>query len=262
VTLRHIQDITRGDGFSLLRPLSFLAQQGIVMGPILFVALILCLHARRRDEWSGPLSVLVLAPILFVVLQAVKGPVLANWAVLYLVPGSILAALWLASHPRLAAASIALGLVLSLSLPLVKVFGSGLAWADGAPVLARYLGHGEVADWAIATAQNAGAGTLVADGRDIMADLFWSGADADLVIRALPPEGRPSHHWEATVPFRANGDPAPVYLLSENGQPPPCAGISAIGRLDAPPGAYGGRTFAMLRVERPDCLAERGAGNG
>jgi hypothetical protein len=119
---------------------------------------------------------LVLVSIPIVVLQAVKGPVLANWAIRSLIPGSVLAELWLRRHPWLAGASISLG----------------LARPDQRPLLARYLGLGEVADWAIATAK--AAGTLVVEGRDIMADLSWFGADAGPVFRAGPPGGRPSHH--------------------------------------------------------------------
>lgn len=257
ITLHHVQDITRETGLSLLRPLSFLLQQAGVIGPVLFVAILLAALDWRRTAWAAALTALMLAPLLVVLAQGVKGPVLANWAILYLVPASVLAAFWLARHRRLAQLSLGIGLALSLALPLVKVFGTDLPGPGGQPLLARYLGHGPVAHWAIDTAQDAGAGSLIARDRSLLADLSWFGAESHLAFRALPPQGRPTHHWEATAPFAPATDPVPALLLWSEGMSPPCPDAVEISRFEAPPGAYGGRSFVMLRLDRPECLAPK-----
>lgn len=258
ITLHHVQDITRGERLSALRPLVFLAEQTAVMGPILFVALLLAMVGRARTEASAGLTALALAPLLVVMVQGVKGPVLANWAALYLIPGSVLAAMWLVRHPWLTRVSLGLGLVLTLALPAAKVWGTGLPGPKGQPLLARYLGHGEMAEWALGTATAAGAGTLVAQGRGLMADLSWFGAGSNIAMRAVPPKGRPAHHWEATAAFDPKADPGPVLLLWPEGQPLACPGAEEISRLKTPPGVHGAKIFTLLRLDAPECLLPPG----
>ncbi len=257
VTLRHVQDITRGDTLSVLRPLAFLAQQAVVVGPVLLLALLLAAVSMRRDAGCRGLAALAIAPVAIVLVQAVKGPVLANWAVLYLLPGSLLAAAWLARWPRLTGLSMAMGLAVTLALPVVKVFGTGLRAPNDTPLLARYVGHGEPAIWAIATAKAAGGETLVAQARSLMADLSWFGEGQGLVLKTVPPKGRPRNHWEAVAAFDPDTDPGPVLLLTSDGQPPGCGPTVKIGRFAAPPGAYGGRQFELLLLAAPHCLGTR-----
>lgn len=255
ITLHHIQDITHGQRLSAVRPLVFLAEQAAVMGPILFGALLMAMAGRARTEWSGGLAALTLAPLLIVMIQGIKGPVLANWAVLYLIPGSVLGAIWLARHRWLARASLGLGLVLTLALPVLKIVGTGLSAPNGQPLLARYLGHAETAKWALEAARAAGAGTLVAHSRSLMADLSWFGAGSSLALRAVPPKGRPANHWEATAAFDPKADPGPVLLLWPEGQPLACTDGQEISRFIAPPGVYGRTTFTLLRLDAPECLS-------
>ena len=256
ITFAHVQDITQGDGLSLLRPLKFLAQQALVMGPILVVAVVLSVAGAPQSALTTGLVVLMLTPLLIVVAQGVKGPVLANWAVLSLVPGSVLAAKWLDLHPLAARMSLGLGLAVTLALPLAKVFPTALPERHGKPLMARYLGHEETARSALSAAAAAGAATLVVPGRDLMADLLWFRPDPSLVLRALPPVGRPAHHWELTMPFDPKTDPGPAALVWPETQPLPCGSAIPILRFTAPLGAYAGQGFVMLHLQEPDCLTE------
>ena len=259
VTLHHVQDITRGHALSATRPLAFVAEQFAVMGPVLFAALLIALTRVRRGAWSVGLAALALVPLAVVVGQGIKGPVLANWAALYLLPGAVLAAVWLHRHRRLAMISIGLGLAISLVLPVVKVFGPDLPGPKTASLLARYLGHSETALWALSAAQTAKAHTLIAQDRSLMADLSWFGAmtDTALTLRAAPPKGRPNHHWEAMAAFDHGSDPGPVVLIWPTDQPPPCAAATEVSRFTAPPGVYRGRPFTLWRLDQADCLATR-----
>jgi 4-amino-4-deoxy-L-arabinose transferase-like glycosyltransferase len=250
ITAQHVQDITDGAGLSVVRPLGFLAEQLLVAGPIVAIAIVIALLRLSADPG---LAVLTLAPLLIIIVQAVRGPVLANWAVLYLVPGSVVAAQWLIRHPRLAGLSLSLGLAVSLALPLLKVFGTDLLRADGRPVLSRYLGHSEVADWAQATALSSGSTVLVAQDRDLLAALSWSAADTNMTIRAVPPSGRPTHHWELVAPFDPATDGNPRVLLRAT-VGLPCPGAQELARLLAPPGFAGGQVLVLFRLPEPFCL--------
>jgi hypothetical protein len=158
--------------------------------------------------------------------------------------------------------SLALGLATTLALPLVKVVPDALPAPGGQPLLARYLGREETADWALRSAAAAGVRTVVVPSRSLMADLTWYGRDVALTLRALPPTGRPDHHWEMTAPFRPGVDPAPVALIWPEGHPSACAGASRIAGFAPPPGAYGGRRFVMFRLDTPDCLVAARATDG
>lgn len=254
ITLAHVQQITQGTGLSVLRPLVFGAQQALVMGPILVIAMALAAAGSPHSALTAGLVVMTLTPLVIVLAQGVKGPVLANWAVLSLVPGSILAAMWLVRHPLATALSLALGLAVTLALPLVKVFPTALPHPQGKPLMARYLGHEGAARWMLRTATEVGAATLVVPSRDLMADLRWFGPDTTLALRALPPVGRPAHHWELTAAFDPVADPGPVNLIWPKEQPQPCPTAIPVGHFTAPPGAYGGRSFLMLRLTETDCL--------
>lgn len=250
VTLLHVQAITQGPDISLFRPLRFLAEQLLVAGPIVFVAMWI---AVLRDTNGIGMSVLFLVPLLIVLGQGVKGPVLANWAVLYLVPGSILAAAWLVRHNRLVLLTVILGLAVSLALPLVKAFGTDLQRPDGRLLLSRYLGHSAIATWALDTATARGATVLVAQDRDLLADLSWFATGRDVAIRAVPPKGRPAHHWEMAAPFVPGRDADPLLLLRADAKPP-CADAKEIARLPGPPGFASRDTLLLYTLPDPGCM--------
>jgi 4-amino-4-deoxy-L-arabinose transferase-like glycosyltransferase len=249
ITLWHVEAITEGPGLSLLRPLRFLAEQFLVAGPICLAAMAL---AAWRDK-TNPLAALMLTPLLIVVAQGVKGPVLANWAVLYLVPGTILAAQVLARHLWLARLSLMLGLVVSAALPIAKAFGTDLQRPDGRPLLARHLGHSEIAHWALDTASAEGADVLIARDRDLLADLSWFADGSNPAIRAVPPTGLPAHHWEMMAAFRP-GDGDRALLLLRATALVPCTEAQPIARMVAPPGFAGGETLLLYRLPDPGCL--------
>lgn len=251
VTVSHVRAITEGSGASVLRPLRFLAEQFLVAGPITFAAIWL---AGRDLPAARGLFALALVPLAIVLFQAVKGPVLANWAVLYLVPGAILAATGLARHPRLALLSIGFGGVIALAFPALKVFGTDLLRADGRPVLSRYLGHADIARWALATVADEGARSLVARDRDLLADLSWFSVGTGLRIRAFPPHGLPAHHWEMTAPFNPARDPNALILLRSTA-PLPCPTAREVARHRAAPGFAGGETLILYRLSDPACLS-------
>lgn len=250
ITFAHVQAITDGTGASVPRPLRFIAEQFLVAGPIGFAAMAV---AVLRDRSDPALAALAMAPLLIIVAQAVRGPVLANWAVLYLVPGSILAARLLMRHRWLARVSLALGLAVSLALPLAKAFGTGLKQPDGRPLLARYLGHSEMAHWALGLAAAERADVLVARDRDLLADLSWFSTGPAPRIRAVPPSARPANHWEMVAPFRSQ-DGTNVLLLLRSTPPPSCTAAQEIARLDPPQGDADEAPLIMYRLPDPACL--------
>ncbi|MBL9046706.1 MAG: glycosyltransferase family 39 protein [Tabrizicola sp.] len=250
ITVQHVQAITEGHGLSLFRPLQFLAEQFLVAGPVCLAALLIAVPRRLQTG----LSVLSLMPLLIVLAQGIKGPVLANWAVLYLVPGCILAALVLVRHRWLAGLSLSLGLAVAIALPALKAFGTELQRPDGRPLLSRYLGHSDIARWALDTARAQGADVVIATDRDLLADLSWYSTGPVPAIRAVPPKGLPRHHWEMVAAYKRSYGTRALLLLRA-GQELPCKDARLVADMTAPPGFAGGEVLHLFRLPDPGCLA-------
>ena len=116
----------------------------------------------------------------------------------------------------------------------------------GNPLLQRYLGRAELSRQIIAAA---GGLTIVADRRDVLADLFYTGRGQGLVIYAVPHNGRPRHFYEQVhaMPADLTGE---VLLVSAD--PGPCAAGPGQA-LVTDGGAYAGQGLALWRV-RAECL--------
>ena len=281
VTVHHLAQsgTARGIGLHPMAALRFLAEQFAVMGPVAFAAFLLGAAGQGKVEQGkaagGALRGLAVAAavVLGIVLaQALGGRALANWAVGFTVPGCIVAALWLAPRPRLAALSIGIGLAVAVALPLLSVFGTNWRGPDGRLLLARYLGRAEVSGQAIAFAQANGARTIVVGDRGLLADLDWQARGTGIRVMATPHDGPPRHHWDLVKPFDP-AVPGPVVVLQPGPQPVVCAPAAATpaapsapaapGRAEglpslswtAGPGFAEGRVFS-LSLTFPDCLMD------
>jgi hypothetical protein len=120
-------------------------------------------------------------------------------------------------------------------------------------VLSRYLGHSDVAQWALAKASNLGAAVIVARDRDLLADLSWFSVWTGLQVRAFPPHGLPAHHWEMTAVFDPARDRDALILLRSTATPP-CPTAQKVARHRAAPGFAGGETLVLYRLPDPACL--------
>ncbi|TCP63317.1 4-amino-4-deoxy-L-arabinose transferase-like glycosyltransferase [Rhodovulum bhavnagarense] len=264
VTAQHLVEDAEYSGLSLHLggTVRFLAEQFGVVGPILFASWLVGLrHLAGRGALAG-LAVASTLPILIVLVQALTGRVLANWAISFAAAGVIVAAEVLYRRPRLALLSVGLGTVLSLGLPVARVYGTGWTLPNGDRVLARYLGHGDVSDWVMAQAGAQGVYTLLAGSRSLLADLSWAAAPRGLAVRALPHEGGARNHWELMFPFDPGSDAMPAAIVARVGTSGAaiCAGQAIFtAHHDAGPGYAAGQGFVMRVIDSPACLA---AGDG
>lgn len=257
VTAKHLAADAEWAGPKLdaLRGLKFLAEQFAVMGPVLFGAWLLALMTPGRG--SGALRGLLAASVVvlgIVVVQAVTSRALANWGVGFVIAGCLVAAARLERAPLLRALSLALGLALSLALPILKVEGTALRLPNGQLVLDRYLGRAEVSQRAIALAQQNGAGVILSADRELLADLSWQVRAGGPEVFAAPFDGAPRHHWDLTRPYP--GGTAPVVLLAKGDQPPTCRPGTApllVDHWTAGPGFAEGRAFTLSLLPA-DCL--------
>lgn len=214
----------------------FLISQAAVVGPVVLVALLIGL---RR----APLAAFVLPPLLVVSVQALLGTAQANWAVAAYFAGTLLAVKVLSSHPRWLAASFAVNAVFCIGLPLLTIF-TQISFPDGKPLLDRQLGRAAMSQQIIALAKENGDLPVLAEPRDVLADLFYTGRDAGLTFYAPRPKGRADNHYEQRYPL-PQGLTGRLLLITAT--PPACAGEAL--PLDAKGGAYAKWGLAAYIVE-------------
>jgi len=216
-TLDNVGWVEQASPLSTLNPLNaltFLVSQLGVFGPVTFVALVLALSNRKMLG----LGIFVWPVLAIVTVQAMLDNAYANWALSAYFAGAVVAALLLLTYPRWMTLSLVLNGGLSLALPILTLFPQiGL---PNQPVLARYLGRADLSQQLIALAQQNGAGAIVADRRDIIADLFYTGRDARLRFYTLRPLEGPENHYEQVYPAPADLTEAVLYVGS---RPPTCA---------------------------------------
>lgn len=226
VTFRHlsVSGASEGIGLDLVGALRFLAEQFAVMGPILFAAFwFVVFRGGLTDRAQRGAAVIALTVLGIVTAQALFSRALANWAVGFALPGCLVAAHWLGGRPRLLTASLGIGIAIALALPLVTAFGTGWRLGGDRLALARYLGHDAFAAPILAAAKEAGAGAIIADGRDMLAALNWAARADGPAIHPRPHQGPPRHHWDLKAPL-PDPLPAPVLLVYEPTKPPPACG--------------------------------------
>lgn len=232
----------------------FFFSQFAVFGPVLFGGLLwLAATWRSRAPETRRLLWFALPIVVLVCGQAVLSRAYANWAATAYLAGTLAVVPWLARTNRpLLIVSFAVNGLLCLVLPLATIFADRLV-VNGQPLLARYLGRAEMSRAIIAAAQDQGLDTVVAEDRDILADLFYTGRDSGLSFRAVPPPGRAPHHYALRYPLDPTGTESLLWVAPA-AVAPRCDSTTLVGSLAPTTGAY--RLKPMrLYVTTPDCLS-------
>lgn len=207
--------------------LQFLGSQFAVAGPLVFAAL---LAAPFRPQ-TARLAVFALPPLAIVSVQALLDKAYANWAASAYFAGTIAAVALLSRRPRLMGASLAVNGAISLILPLLTLVPT--LSLGGPALLDRYLGQAEMSRQIIDLAIDNDGLPIVADRRDVLADLFFTGAESNLAFYAVPPKGRPMNHYEQTHPLPPDVTGKVLYIAAK---PPACPAERL--PLEAGQGAY------------------------
>lgn len=182
----------------------FWANQILVIAPLPFAAALAAAWARPILSVERGFLAIAAVPLFLVSAQALAGKALGNWAVVWILPGSLLAARVLDRHPIWRRWSVGMGLCLTLALPLVKVFGATWQLPSGHLVMSRYLGHATFTDKVLAIQRASGAESLVAQDRDLLAALSWAaGPSALSTVKAWPTRQGVQHHWDMAYPYSA-----------------------------------------------------------
>ncbi|MVA78969.1 phospholipid carrier-dependent glycosyltransferase [Agrobacterium vitis] len=222
-TLKHTSENAdwHGLNFKIGKAAEFLGSQFGVVGPVLFAALLIVFYRLLRGRASTTekhLFILSWPIILAIVFQALMSRAYANWAATAYAAGTMLAVWYLLqSSPRALKISLAINGIIAIAFPLLTAFPQDVTTPKGQSVLARYLGRTDLS-WAIATtAARTGTATIVADNRDILADLFHTLRDEPFAIKARTAGGFPRNYYEQEFPLTsALGTETVLYVTGAN----------------------------------------------
>ncbi|SFO91792.1 ArnT family glycosyltransferase [Tranquillimonas alkanivorans] len=228
----------------------FFFTQFAVFGPVLFAALLI-LPFRRPGDRGAALLWFSLPVIAVVCTQALLSRAYGNWAVAAYFAGTVVVVPWLLARARgWLWAGLAANVALCLAVPAAYHFAPALSDGDGTPYLDRHLGRRAMSERVLALAEAHEIDAIVADDRGILADLFHTGRNFGVPVRAVPPEGAPRHYYAQEFPY-SPGSAARVLLVVRE-QTLPCG--RRVANLETQADAYAGYGLHAFLIDR-DCQA-------
>jgi hypothetical protein len=122
------------------------------------------------------------------------------------------------------------------------VIFTGLSW-QGAPLLDRQLGRASMSQQIIAIAHQNGNLPVLADSREVLADLFYTGQSEALTYYGPRPKARAQNHYEQRYPLPVDLTGSLLWITAKS---PACA--LQTFPLDAEGGAYRKKRLAAYIV--------------
>lgn len=245
-TVSHTMDnvgwVRTGAMFNLSSMGGFLVSQFAVFGPLTMVALLIG-YPGWRDPGKRALALMSLVPLVVVTAEALLDRAYANWAIAAYFPGTVLAAMVLA--PMWRKIAVGVNLIVVVAIPVLSVLAPWPEW-NGKPLLKRWIGRVALSEQILTLAQREGVPVL-AENRDILADLHYTGRNSGVRIYAMRPRGRAASYYEQMESL-PEGWRGKVLLVATRA---PDCGAGPVAPIDALPakGAWAGKGMAAYLVE-------------
>lgn len=233
----------------------FLGAQFVIFGPVLFASLVVLGLRFPRLPAEGRFLLFLSLPILAVVsVQALISEAYANWAATAYLAATLLVVPWLLrGRVRWLRGSLLLNATVALALPLLTVFATGLRLGpDGSLLLERYLGRSDMSRAILEIAAREGVDIIVADDRDVLADLFYFNRDGEVTVYARPETGRPSNHYVLKYSLPAEVTGPILFVRKRNRQPGRCD-VPLLEHIAPEDGAYARRSQKVFLIDA-SCL--------
>ena len=264
-TVRHVVDDnanwdeTTADP---LRALEFLAQQILLVGPVIFV-LLFVQAARAWRTGADPrlrwLTLLSWPIVLLIVLQAGRAQAYPNWAVTAYVAGLLLVLPRLLARRWLLWTTLGINVALAVLVPVLFANAERIPAGNGRLLGYRYLGRAEMSAMIADAARREGLGVILARDRGLLADLNLRLIDDPLKVYALPSPGRPRHFYEQETAVPSDLGEDALFIAFRMDLPCDPALATPLAVLSADRGTYRRKELPLWRVT-PECVAEWRAG--
>ncbi|MFT6225263.1 MAG: 4-amino-4-deoxy-L-arabinose transferase-like glycosyltransferase [Paracoccaceae bacterium] len=218
----------------------FFGAQFIVFGPVFFASLLwICARGGAGVRRGGLFLIIAMPIIVLVCAQALLSGAYANWAAAAYLPALLVVVPWLLKHSKIWIwLSLAVHGAFALFLPLAAANPTALrAGQHNDFLLARYIGRTRMSEQIFALAKQEATVAIVADNRDILADLFYFGRDRQMPVFAKPQPGRAPNHYVLRYAFKGQAAGQVLFVTGAAAPPTGCQ-ASKITRLAPENGAY------------------------
>lgn len=227
----------------------FFIAQFVVMGPILFAALLVVGWQALRGYLTllqATLLLFSLPVVALVLIQALLSEAYANWAAAAYVAGILVVMSWLIDRPVWLKASYWINGSISMFLPLMTLFAGSLSLDGERLLLQRYVGLDELSEQIMSIAEENGQTVIVASNRDVLADLFYTGKGRGFEFYSTRPDDRILHHYELKQPFASDAPTA--LLVLDDGDEPPCP-ADTVAVIESEVGKYRSDPYIAYVIE-------------
>ena len=237
-------------GVSLANMSEFLLLQAVVIGPVAFAVLGAQTLGYKRFEQSKNLLLLSVPIVFLITVQAGLSRAYANWAFPFVFAGITLA--MAAMGPRLRIISLVLNTMIGLIVTGAVMFAD-IASVNGRQIAERYLHRSELSRQIAQVAKEQGIDVIVAQNRDVLADLFHTLRAQDFDIRALRQSSLQAHYYAQKYPFE-RALQSPLLMVSVHPLTLSCkaSDYRPLGKISKTRGAYRDMIFNLYRIE-PGC---------
>ncbi|GAC1041601.1 ArnT family glycosyltransferase [Rhizobium sp. No.120] len=266
-TIKHTENIAQwsksGGGNTLLKHilngLNFFGAQFGVVGPVVFYALLWAtwrLIRGQSDDREKLLFWLSVPVVALITLQALLAKAYANWAVSAYAAGTILA-VWLLYRltKKGLSTSLVIGAVVAVVIPVATIFAYDIKLPNGDLVMKRYVGRSVISEEIADIAAQAKMTEIVAQDRDILADLYYTLKGKPFRIYARPFGGFPHNYYEQdfSLPASVTG---PVLFVDNDPIECPEGQAELLKSWSPPYGEMKGKTLYAYRLPA-SCLAPK-----
>lgn len=258
-TLQHTGENIKGGGaaFNPLKGFEFLASQAGIVGPVIFVTLvILLIRFHQSDVKADRLMIAFALPVLLLVTAtAFTTRAHPNWAATAMISATIAAAAYLVRRNAglWIGASLLLGIVAQIGLLAGDAFADrvtirGFAKGD---LYQRTMGWRGLGQEAQRMAERSGAAAIAAETReDISALAYYTRTSARPVLAWALGE-RPGNHFELKRPLTAQAA-SPIIFITRCARPARLAAgfssVESLGQFDIASGPTTNRRYFAFRL--------------
>lgn len=228
-TFQHTADISNlesGPGLHWDELQEFLSGQAAIMGPVLFVAL-LVLVARVKQWWLSPhgrfLACFTLPFLLLISVQALLGRANANWAAMTYAAGTLWVVAWLLQANRRGV--LVAGLVVNLVAMIVAYHYHAIAHATGRELTRKTDYYKRVQGWDVLgakvverLAQNPGT-RLLSNERDTISELSYYARPQSAGAVWWNPQGIINSHYALVTTMQGQGSHNFIFVSREAALP-------------------------------------------
>lgn len=256
VTFNHTRGNIEGSGlrFDPLGALNLVASQFAVFGPIIFATFLLAVFFPRLFRIEPADRVLIafaVPPLALIALTALLTSANANWAAPSAISLTIVAVALLVRRNcwRWLRASVGLGLVLQLLLPVADAFADRLTFSLLAKpdLYHRTMGWKALGAGVSQAAEAHGARSVVAEERDVVASLVYYLRDGGRPVLAWPTVAAPARQFDLDRPL-TQAAPDPVLFITSCPLPQRLhahyATVETLPAIEAASGPHSSRRFS------------------